>query len=321
MRVLDLFSGMGGLSYGFQKAMYTLGIEAHMTLVDNWKYALESAKMNLHAVHAETLKMDLRNERPGGKYDVVIGGPPCRPWSALNHTKRGKLHGDYSLVRVFFETVHRIKPVAFVMENVPFLAGDPIFTRSLQKMLRSGYSVQYGFFRYSEFGATTKRKRLITVGILNGKVDDVFKNLAAQKEPPGTVRKAIWDLREKRNFPDHEWINPRTISRYMDKYRTGKFGWYFLNWDSPAPSFGNINKTYILHPDGNRVISVREAMRIMGFDDGYVFPESVPVTAKYQMIADAVSPVFSEKLGVVLIDSLEASGMVEKQQEKISLEI
>jgi DNA (cytosine-5)-methyltransferase 1 len=114
------------------------------------------------------------------------------------------------------------------------------------------------------------------------------------------VKDAIWKLREKKRneIPDHVWPELKTIDKYRHYYATGKYGWYILKWNEPAPSFGNVMKTYILHPDSfngqsTRVISVREALLVMGFDNSFRFPQDLGLGARYQMIVDAVSPVFS----------------------------
>jgi site-specific DNA-cytosine methylase len=57
-------------------------------------------------------------------------------------------------------------------------------------------------------------------------------------------------------------------------------------------------KTYTLHPSSwngapPRVISIREALLIMGFDREFSFPEKMSMDSRYQMVADSVSPVFS----------------------------
>jgi DNA (cytosine-5)-methyltransferase 1 len=110
------------------------------------------------------------------------------------------------------------------------------------------------------------------------------------------VKDAIFKIDKKygRNENDHQWPNFTTIHKYEEYYKTNKFGWYKLKWNEPAPSFGNVMKTYTLHPDGERVVSVREVMSIMGFPETFKFPKEMGHTNKYQMVADVVSPIFSE---------------------------
>lgn len=135
--------------------------------------------------------------------------------------------------------------------------------------------------------------------------------LESYKSSARTVKDVIGPLKNKKRneLPDHIWPELRTIDKYIDKYKTNKFGWYILEWDKPAPSFGNIMKTYILHPDAfngglKRVISVKEASLIMGFDNNFCFPENGYLSCKYQLIVDSVSPIFSKVLAHVIKQQL-----------------
>ena len=297
LKVLDLFAGCGGLSSGFRRA----GFEVYG--VDVNRYSEKIFQINKIGIMKVA---DLREEKIQGKYDLVIGGPPCRPWSSVNLHRRRHRHPDFSLLEVFFEHVRRLKPAMFIMENVPPVRRD---AERLAVDLRGDYSVRTRVFRYSDFGAPTRRKRLFMVGFRKDLVlfpDEFFVVMDKFRRPPATVRDAIG-----RDFDDPEHVFPelKTIHRYLEYYRTGKYGWYILRWDEPAPSFGNVMKTYILHPDSlngssPRVISVREALCIMGFPQSFRFPEGMPLGMRYQMVADAVSPVFSEVLAKVVREVL-----------------
>ena len=159
---------------------------------------------------------------------------------------------------------------------------------------------------YGDYGAATSRRRLFVIGagepaVLQG----ILLGLERARSPAATVRDAMGDLEvvPRGGFPDHEWMMVRTIGRYADRYAAGRFGWYRLEWDRPAPSFSSVGKTFILHPSGERVISVREVMRIMGFPDAYVFPRGTPLHDRYQMVADAVSPAFSRALAMAILSA------------------
>lgn len=292
MKVVDLFSGMGGIAVGFAREGFSVK-----------GFDIDSRTEKIFEINdigrAET--RDLSRTAVNEKADVITGGPPCRPWSTINLTRRAENHPDYPLLNRFFEHVMRIRPAAFLLENVLPLKSDENFQNWVNTVEKSGYSVDYRSIRYSDFGASTSRRRLFTVGFKNRQAKNFFSLLEDHRDIPGTVGEAIGNLikEEKGNFPDHEWPEHRTINRYKKYYRTGKYGWYRLEENQPAPSFGNVTKTYILPPfaglDGVplRVISVREAMAIMGFDNDYRFPEGMGMRIRYQMIADAVSPVFS----------------------------
>ena len=104
-----------------------------------------------------------------------------------------------------------------------------------------GYSIDEDVFSYADWGAATKRRRLFAVGIAKHHGVDgsaLLDALTAERRPPTTVGDAIggFSLIEPDASIDHDWPHFRTIDRYADKYATGKYGWYRLDDESPAPS-------------------------------------------------------------------------------------
>lgn len=296
LKVLDLFSGMGGFSYGFARNGFKI------TGADIKGEAELSYKK---LTNGDFIRSDLRSELiSDSEYDIIIGGPPCRPWSSINTNKRGSKHPDYTLISRFLEHIRYHKPKLFVMENVLPLAKDPTLIKLISSTIAMGYSVDKLRVTYSDFGASVKRTRLIILGLLGTNIGTLLGEITSALEKPKTVRDAIFYLKDKEygSVPDHVWSNLKTIEKYKNYYKTGKYGWRILKWDESAPSFGNIMKTYTLHPDssfdtGNlRAISVAEAARIMGFPKFFHFPENISIGKRYQMIVDSVSPVFSNVL-------------------------
>ena len=290
--VTDLFCGMGGLSYGFYKAGFSvLGYDINKHSPDIFKIN-NFDKTSIYEARIE----NLANTAIKTRSDVIIGGPPCKPWSTINITKRGQRHQDYRLIENFFYTIYFNRPKAFLMENVQQIKRSEPYVRWLN-ILEKYYNIGNKIVRYDNYGAATKRRRLITVGFLKHVSEvNAFYDLLKQCEKNPTP---IWDVIhqyqdiEKNDYPDHIWPNLKTIEKYKKYYLSGKYGWYHLKQDEPAPSFGNVMKTYTLHPNGKRVVSVREVMSIMGFPSEFKFPNNIGLTRRYQMIADVVSPVFS----------------------------
>ena len=297
MKVLDLFCGMGGLSLGFARAGFTVkGLDADPHCVSTFRHAVGEAE-----------RFRLGAEIPSEAADILLGGPPCRPWSRLNVQKARLEHPDRPLVKAFTDALLALEPKSFLLENVPLLEKDRLFKELVESAKERGYDCESRPVTYSDFGAATSRRRLILFGSRTVNNTDFWDRLEGLKAPATTVGEALrpyWNMEEKA-APDHQWPKLNTIHKYAKKYDEKKFGWYRLEEGKPAPSFGNINKTYTLHPAslnglGPRVLSVREAMALMGFDDRFAFPEGVPITAKYRMVADTVSPKFSEKCAQVL---------------------
>jgi DNA (cytosine-5)-methyltransferase 1 len=164
IRVLDLFCGMGGLSLGAALALE--GAEVHGVDID--QYAVETYNLNLnrlgcHAERCDLLKWEPENER----FDIVIGGPPCQPFSVANSVRRGEAHPLFPTFRRYFEIVRAVRPSAFVFENVKGLLTQrfrPLLEEQLGS-LAADYRIRCAILNAAHYGVPQRRERLIAVGV------------------------------------------------------------------------------------------------------------------------------------------------------------
>lgn len=166
IRVLDLFSGAGGLSAGFGAAstrFKTLRAIEH----DTPAAATYAENHGWDSVFAGGIEDWLKSEETP-EADVVIGGPPCQGFSALG--KQEQLDERNQLWLRYAETIRKAKPKYFVLENVPqFLTSVQLarFKRQCQpsQSHRLGnYTFQAMVLNAADYGAAQVRKRVILIG-------------------------------------------------------------------------------------------------------------------------------------------------------------
>ncbi|MBS4913479.1 MAG: DNA cytosine methyltransferase [Veillonella sp.] len=121
--VVDLFSGAGGLSLGFeQTGSYNikLAYEKNPTMRQTYKLNHNGTVIEGDIRQADYDKI-LENF---GAIDVVIGGPPCQGFSNANRQKNQMINQNNILVKEYIKAIVRLRPKAFLMENVSMLASN-----------------------------------------------------------------------------------------------------------------------------------------------------------------------------------------------------
>lgn len=162
LRLIDLFSGCGGLTDGFVQTGHYEPVAA--VELDPAAAATYAQNFGDH-VHVGDIRDWVRGPLPFG--EVVIGGPPCQGFSPL-----GKQDPDdprNHLWREYVDAIRRIRPVFFVIENVPqflksgqysLLEGE---TTSPKGKLRQ-WRLEAHILRASDYGTAQIRRRAIVVG-------------------------------------------------------------------------------------------------------------------------------------------------------------
>lgn len=232
LRVVDLFSGCGGLSYGFLNAGFEI-----VLAIDNWKDALDTFVINHPGAIA--LETDLSNFEPSlltktykinpGEIDVVIGGPPCQGFSISG--KRMTDDTRNNLYKSFVKIVKYLKPKAFILENVPNLVSmgnGTIKDQIIEDFEKLGYTVVYKILKASDYGVPQNRRRVIFVGLSGNTAfvfpepthgEDMYPNLYVSS------KEAIGDLPEE-SIPDGFPYPTEPESEYQKSMRKKTKGVY-----------------------------------------------------------------------------------------------
>ena len=159
MRVLDLFSGIGGFTLGLDST----GFFKTIKFVEKDKYCQKVLKKNFPNIPIEE---DIKNVKgKEGDADVIVGGFPCQPMSVAG--KRKGTDDDRYLWPEMFRLIREIKPQFVIGENVQGIINiqNGMVLRQVQDDLESeGFEVQCFVIPASGIGAWHQRKRVWIIG-------------------------------------------------------------------------------------------------------------------------------------------------------------
>ncbi len=264
IKVIDLFSGVGGFSLGFHEFEEFEIVFAN----DIWDDAAETYTFNL----PETVffKEDIQKINSDSllKYgfkniDVIIGGPPCQGFSVCG--TREPCDDRNFLVMEFARIVDILKPKIFIMENVKgFLSmKNPkgiYFKDELIKKLKNIYNIEINILKAHLFGVPQKRERVFIVGIRKDikipvskiwplpKYSETDTGIPLFAEKPITVGEAIIDL-PNADSPFGELEYGSTLNRFTKKIR--KDAKKIFNHELPKHSKIVIERMKFVPPGGN----------------------------------------------------------------------
>ena len=220
----DLFAGSGGLSLGFlsaRNARYELcsAIDISPICITTLKNNLSeveqkediTGRVTGNAIRLSDLAKCQRIEQliplsqNGGRVDVVVGGPPCQPFSSAR--RRPAARAEARLVAAFGRAVELIEPTVFLLENVQGIlwndaSGSSPARKLMKRMRKGGYRVAVRVLDAAWFGAPQHRSRAFIVGMhsrLGNRVDpeEAFPSpqyTGSSSSPYRTVADAIADL-------------------------------------------------------------------------------------------------------------------------------
>ncbi len=154
---IDLFCGAGGLSLGFSRAGFK-----PLAAFDSWAPAAETYRANL-GDHVQRVEVTQEIDLPDAS--VIVGGPPCQGFSSAG-MRRADDHRN-TLVGEFSRLIARMRPAAFVFENVEgFLTGarGDFVLELLEPVIEAGYRVHLQKINAANFGVPQHRKRVIAIG-------------------------------------------------------------------------------------------------------------------------------------------------------------
>lgn len=220
LKTISLFSGIGGLDFGFEAAGFVTRVALELD-----KTSCRTIRMNRDWVVIEDDINEVSSSdvlRAGnlnvGEVDVLIGGPPCQPFSKAGYWARGdSLRLDdprADTLTGYLRILRDTRPRAFLLENVYGLAyagkdeGLRCILDGIEQINRevgTRYKVSWRVVNCAEYGVPQVRERVFLVGSRDGrefqfpetthvKSDAPSEDLFTEKEVFRTAWDAFGDL-------------------------------------------------------------------------------------------------------------------------------
>ena len=342
IEAIDLFCGIGGLSYGLKQA--GIDVKAGLDLDSSCKYAYEQ-NVKAKFIEADIATYDikqLKKHYAPNSTKILVGCAPCQPFSHYSRKNQNKqIDKRWNLISYFVDAVKILNPEIVSMENVIGLIKTDVFDEFKKSLLGLGYTVSYSIVNCSDYGLPQRRKRLVFIaskfGILNlldpadftNKTYRTVRDAIGGLEPIGNGEYSSKDYlhkssnlsdlnikRLKASKPGGTWRDwPKSlIANCHKKARGAKFLSVYsrMEWDKQSPTittqFLGFSRGRFGHPEQNRTLTLREGAILQGFPADYEFVkkgEEVKSTVIGRHIGNAVPVSLGNLIGKSSIEHTE----------------
>ncbi|MTJ53621.1 DNA cytosine methyltransferase [Anabaena sp. UHCC 0253] len=252
-KIIDLFSGAGGLTTGFHLAGFEAlcAIDANKKALATYQHNYPNTKVihqDIREVNPSELRHNLGLERE--QLQAIIGGPPCQGFSRNIPAEYRYIDDPQNqLYKSFLDFVKEFKPLYVIMENVPEIltAYKGLFKYQITNQLESlGYKVTSSSLNAAKYGVPQTRSRAFFVASLERLIvlpnpthnDDIKINsknqesyyqtnlLKSNSSPIVTVKDAIGDLPElnagQKYDEDRYPSDPQTSYQTLIRHNSSK---------------------------------------------------------------------------------------------------
>ena len=305
---IDIFCGIGGLSYGLKKS--GIPVVAGIDIDSSCKYAFEE-NVNADFLSADIADLsgyEIKNKYwlNDGSIKILVGCAPCQPFSTHTNKNKNKQNSKkWYLLDEFRRLIEETNPEIVSMENVPNLANQQIFKDFQKSLINNKYFVSYSNVFCPDYGIPQKRRRLVLLASKYGEIhlipkthspenyitlEQTIGNLPpisageiCESDPLHRTRKLteINLERIKASKPNGTWRDwdEKLLLKCHKNYtgKTYKAVYGRMAWDEPSPTittqFFSYGTGRFGHPTQNRALTIREGALLQSFPIDYKFCE------------------------------------------------
>lgn len=228
-RILDLFCGAGGLSWGMHKNPHfktMVALDFDEKAAETFKWNMPDTEVVVGDITDKSVKEKVILLAKTSGVNMLVGGPPCQGYS-MKGKKLGLADQRNFLFREYLDFVKRLQPDVFVIENVKglLLSANGWFKEEIIQAIESlGYEVKVDVLNAEDFGVPQSRERAIFICSKHGGISLPSPSVTKQV----TVRDAIEDLAYLESAEgefEQDYITEAS-SEYQRKCREGSIKLY-----------------------------------------------------------------------------------------------
>jgi DNA (cytosine-5)-methyltransferase 1 len=299
---VDLFCGVGGLTYGLLSA----GIDVRLGVDVDPSCEFPFVENNGAAFSRKSVKdvgaKEVVEAWSGSRYKLLAGCAPCQPFSTYSQAWDPSSDDRWPLLLEFARLAKETEADFITMENVPQLERQVVFKVFVSTLQELRFKVSFKVVNCADYGVPQLRHRLVLLASRHGEIALVPP---VAEHDRVTVRKAIGNLaplaageisgrdplhqtsglsetnlrRIRASKPGGTWRDwPAHLRANCHSKSTGK-GYISvygrMNWDEPSPTmttqFYGFGSGRFGHPEQDRAISLREGAILQSFPKGYKF--------------------------------------------------
>ena len=334
---VSLFSGGGGLDLGFKQAGFNI-----VWAIDNNADAVNTYKRNVGSeiLCGDITTIDIEKIPQA---DIVIGGPPCQSFSLAGNRhcddERGRLVWRYlDIIKRVSPKAFLFENVIGLI-SAKDKQGNKILDNLLETFSEIGYHVTWHLVNAADYGVPQVRKRVIIVGLKEGTFEfpqTTHNKLGTDgKKKYVSVEEAIGNLPAAGNakgISEHDYPTMSKLDQYICAHVRPGGNYMDIPDDVPSVRIKRLKRdgghttcygrmlpenpsytinTYFnrpnvgcnIHYKYDRIITLREAMRLQTFPDSYEFV-SKSKQGKNLIVGNAVPPLLAYVLATKLKDYL-----------------
>lgn len=338
IEAIDLFCGVGGLTYGLQQANIKV-----LAGLDNDKSCEYSYRKNnnVNFVCEDISKYNFKPMKKLYSKDsvkILVGCAPCQTFSSHTFKVKDKENDiRWNMIDHFFRGIKEINPDIISMENVRGITKTAIFDNFVNKVLTMGYHIAYKVVNCADYGIPQNRNRLVFLASKLGVIDTpkkthtkdnrvlikhIIKTLPQikrgkpHKEDKVHISRNLSELNIKRiqqSKPSGTWkdwdkkLLPNCYKKESGQSYATVYG--RMDWDKVSPTittqFTSYGSGRFGHPEQDRAISIREGALLQTFPMNYNFGNKIKVVATSRHIGNAVPPQLGLVIGKTIVKHVE----------------